>query len=202
MPWDVLPDDSVIERTAKALTANGIHAIVVKDGQAACEEVLKLLPHGAAVHTATSATLEAIGLAHAIESSDKYDSIRRKIIAIPEAERRTLARKVTNTADYAVGSVHAVTQDGHVLVASGSGSQLAPYANSAQHVIWVVGAQKIVANIEQGLKRIAEHSLKLEDERIKKRGGTGTSLNKVLIVNKEGTPGRATIVLVKEALGF
>lgn len=101
-----------------------------------------------------------------------------------------------------MGSVHAVTQDGHILIASNSGSQLPAYAYSAAHVIWVVGTQKIVKNIEEGMKRIYEYCLPLEDARAQKAYGVGSAVNKLLIVNVEKVPGRITIILVKEKLGF
>jgi hypothetical protein len=97
--------------------------------------------------------------------------------------------------------VHAVTQDGKVLVASNTGSQLSSYANAAAHVIWVVGTQKIVRDLDDGLRRIYEHSLPLENERAKKAYGMESAVNKILIVNRD-TPGRISMVLVKQAVGF
>src|SRR3989344_2573254 len=47
-----------------------------------------------------------------------------------------------------------LTKDGHVLIASRSGSQIPGYAYGADHVIWVVGAQKLVDDIDEGIKRI------------------------------------------------
>ena len=65
-------------------------------------------------------------------------------------DRTTQAReraKLGATPDLAIGSVHAVTEDGHVLIASNTGSQLPAYVYAAGKVIWVVGAQKIIKNI-------------------------------------------------------
>ncbi len=99
--------------------------------------------------------------------------------------------------------MHAVTEDGKVLIASNSGSQLPAYAYGSGHVIWVVGAQKIVKNLDEGIKRIYEHSLPLESERARKAYGVpGSAVNKLLIINKEIIPGRITMILTKEKLGF
>ena len=89
-----------------------------------------------------------------------------------------------------------------LLVASFSGSQLGPYASGAGKVIFVVGAQKIVLDLETGLRRIREYSYPLEDARAFEAYGMHSGVNKILIINREITPGRVSVVLVKEQLGF
>lgn len=200
--WDRLPSDEVIKKTVQALEANGMNAVIVGDGEEAKEEVLKLIPKGSEVMTATSATADQIGLSEALNESGDYVSTRKKIMALPQSEIRAQARRINAAVDYVVGSVHAVTEDGHVIIASNTGSQLSAYVFSADHVIWVVGVQKIVKDDEEGLKRIREYSLKLEDERLQKIYGVGSNISKVLFVNKEIVPDRITIILIKERLGF
>ena len=95
-----------------------------------------------------------------------------------------------------------MTEDGSVVVASNTGSQLAPYAASAAHVVWVVGAQKIVPNLDEAMKRIREYSFPLEDERLRKAYGMASFISKLLIVHREVIPGRTTMIIVKENLGF
>ncbi len=201
-PYDQLPDDVTIARTAAALTANGITAHVVADGGSALAKLQELLPASAQVMTMTSLTLDTIGAAAAINESGRYDSVRAKLTAM---DRKTQGREMQllgAAPEWAVGSVHAVTEDGHVLIASASGSQLPAYAYGASHVIWVVGAQKIVPTLEAGMRRIHEYVFPLEDARALKAYGVHSGLNKVLTLNREATPGRLTIILVKEKLGF
>lgn len=102
-----------------------------------------------------------------------------------------------------IGSVHAVTEQGHVLIASGTGSQIASYVYGAQTVIWVVGTQKLVYDLDEGLQRIQEYCYPLEDARVRELSGQGSMIGKILLVQREITPGRITVVLVKkELLGF
>jgi hypothetical protein len=101
-----------------------------------------------------------------------------------------------------LGSVHAVTETGSLLAASMSGSQLGPYVNGAGRVILVVGTQKIVSDLEEGLQRIDEYAYPLEDARAQEAYGIRSAVNKVLVINREITPGRITVVLVDEVLGF
>lgn len=109
---------------------------------------------------------------------------------------------MSSVAEYDVGSVNAVTEDGKLVVASATGSQLAPIAAGAANVILVVGTQKIVKNLDEAFRRIEEHSLPLESEQLKKLYGVPSSINKILIISKEAIPNRIKLIFVKEKLGF
>jgi hypothetical protein len=150
----------------------------------------------------TSQTLEVIGVDKEINESGKYNAIRPKLFAM---DRNTKAREMAKLGaapDWVVASVHAVTEDGHLLIASNTGSQLSAEAYAAGKIVFVVGAQKIVKNTEDGIKRIYEYCLPLEDERARKAYGMPSAVNKILIINKEFMPERITVILVKEKLGF
>jgi hypothetical protein len=56
--------------------------------------------------------------------------------------------------------------------------------------------------LEDGLKRIREYSYPLEDERLLQSLGVNSAINKLLIVSREVRPGRTTMIIVKEKLGF
>jgi len=109
-------------------------------------------------------------------------------------------KKLVSAPDYMVGSVHAVTEDGHTLTGSGSASQIGPYAYSANKVILIVGMQKIVKDVAAGLRRLEEYVLPLEDVRMKGLKYAGANLRKILIVNKDSE--RTTIILVRQKIGF
>jgi len=188
-----------VEKTIAALKENGIDAMVVKTGTDAKAKALELIPEGAEVMTMTSATLETIGLSQELNESGKYDSVRVKMGATEDPAQR---RKLGAGPDYTVGSVHAVTEDGKVFVASGSGSQLPAYAYGAGHVIWIVGTQKITTNMDEALKRIYEYVLPLESARAMKAYGSPSAVNKMLIFNREMQPNRITLIFVEEAVGF
>jgi hypothetical protein len=101
-----------------------------------------------------------------------------------------------------LGSVHAVTETGSLVAASACGSQLAPYVAGAGKVILGVGTQKIVSDLDEALRRIDEYVFPLEDARAEAAYGVHSGVNKVLIINREWTTGRITVVFVDEALGF
>lgn len=196
-----IASEAEIAKTKAALEANGFKVKVVENLAAARAEVESIIPAKAEVFTATSVTLDKAGLTEAL-NSDKYISVRDKFMPLyGDASKAVEMRRIGSGADYAVGSVHAVTEDGQVVVASATGSQFSNYAYGASNVIWVVGAQKIVADLTEALDRIENYTFHLEDARALEVYGVHSSLNKILIYRKETTD-RVTIILVKESVGF
>lgn len=201
--WDALPSTETIEKTIIALKANGIEAEVADSAENAKARALALLPEGAEVLTMTSVTLSGLGITQAIDETGKYNSVRMKLKTMDHATQGQEMQKLGAAPEYAIGSVHAVTQDGTVLVASNTGSQLPAYVYGASHVVWVVGAQKIVMDEEAAKQRLYEYTLPLESERARKAYGVdGSFVSKLLTIYRESSPGRIHIIFVPEVVGF
>ena len=200
--WNELVDEETLRNTVKALGQNGIEAVVAENGEEAKRLALGFIPEGSEVMTMSSVTLDTIGLTSQINESGKYNSIRKRLMTLDVKTQWAERQKLGAAPDYVVGSVQAVTTDGKVIIVSNSGSQLPAYASGATHVVWVVGTNKIVPDLDTGLKRIYEHTLPLENERALKVYGVSSNVSKILIINKETKPKRITIILVKEKLGF
>ena len=194
--------DEKIERTSKALEANGIQTLIAETGTEAKRLFLELIPEGSEVFLSSSVTLEQLGIVADVDQSGKFDAVRPRMYAMNRETQGREIRKLISAPDFAAGSVHAVTEDGHVLIASATGSQLGPYASGAGKVIWVVGAQKIVKDLNDGFRRIQEHVVPLEEEHMQQLYKVSTAVNEMLIVNRATRPGRITMILVKEELGF
>ncbi len=200
--FNKLASDKTIAKTVKSLERNGIKAIVIENGGEAKKKVLSILPEGAEVFTMTSQTTEVINLAKEINESKRYNSVRNKLMAMDRNTQGREMAKLGSSPEFVVGSVQAVTEDGQLLIASATGSQLSAEAYGGGKVIFVVGTQKIVKDTTEGLRRIYEYSYPLEDERAQKAYGMRSSVSKILIINKEIMPDRITVILVKENLGF
>lgn len=202
--WDQLATKDSIQKTIEALNANGFNTEVVQSGTDAKKKVLELLPQGAEVMTMTSNTLDTISVSEEVNKVDgKFKPVRDKLYAMDRTTQLQEMNRLGAAPEYVLGSIHAITEDGKVVVASNTGSQFPAYVYGALHVIWVVGAQKIVKDLDAAFKRIYEYTLPLESERAKKAYGVpGSAVNKLLIFNKETTPSRITIILVNEKLGF
>jgi hypothetical protein len=201
-----IPTDDTVKKTVAALEANNFIVEIVQDAAEAKQKALALLPQGAEVMVATSETLRETGIEHEINESGDYDPVKLKLA---EMDRETQGRQMQRlgaAAEYQIGSVHAITQDGHLLIASNSGSQLPGLAYGSDHVILVVGAHKIVTDVTAGIERINEYILPLESERARKAYGLpedwNSAVSKLLIYNREPNKGRVTIIIVKEVLGF
>ncbi|MFY9586781.1 MAG: LUD domain-containing protein [Actinomycetota bacterium] len=195
-------DDARVQRTAAALEANGITVLRAADAAEAKDVVLGLIPDGSQVHHGASQSLEVTGIQQEIENSGRFDPVRARIYSMDRKTQADEIRRLTSSPDVMLGSVQAVTETGSLLTASAGGSQLGPYASGAGRVILVVGTQKIVADLEEGLRRIDEHAFPLEDARAMAAYGMHSGVNKVLIINREFIPGRITVVFVDKALGF
>lgn len=202
--WDKLADDQALQKTAVALRVSGITALIVSNGQEAKNKVLELLPEGAEVMTMSSVTLDTLGISKEINESEKFNSVKNQLAKMDRKTQSLEMQKVGAAPDWAIGSVHAVTQDGKVVIASNTGSQLPAYVYGAAHVIWVVGAQKVVKNLDEAMKRIYDYVLPLESERLNKAYNltSGSNPSKILIINREIRPERITLIFVKEKLGF
>lgn len=199
--FTALPDDQTLAATVVALEEHGFSVEVVDDLDAAREAVLARIPEGSSVMTNTSVTLEETGIADAINDGGPYESARNKMFALDFATQLQEMKAIAGQPDYALGSVHAITRDGTLVIASASGSQLASYAWGADNVIFVVGAQKLVPRLEAAHERVVEHSLKLEDARAYAAYGQNSRIGKILEIHQED-PGRVHVVLIRQAVGF
>ena len=195
-------DDDTVKRTAAALEANGITVLRAADAAEAKRIVLSLIPEGSQVHHGASQSLDESGITEEIDNSGRYEALRPRLWSMDRQGQADEIRRLSSAPNVMLGSVHAVTETGSLLAASMSGSQLGPYLSGAGRVILVVGTQKIVSGVEEGLRRIAEYALPLEDARAMAAYGIHSAVNKVVIINREIIPDRITVVLVDEVLGF
>ena len=196
-----LPDEDTLTATVVALEEHGFGVDVVGDRDTARVALLARIPEGSSVMTNTSVTLEETGIAEAINDGGPYDSARNKMMALDFETQAQEMKRIAGQTDFALGSVHAVTGDGVLVIASASGSQLASYAWGAANVIFVVGAQKLVPDLEAARERIFAHSLKLEDARALAAYGMNSRVGKILEIHQED-PGRIHVILIRQSVGF
>lgn len=197
-----VPEDDPVDRVAAALRSHKIEAIVVDTADQAREAVLRLIPDGAEVHSGKSRTLEEVGLYKLLMESGRYEAIRPRVFSMDRATQGREIRKLSAAPDFMLGSAAAVTEDGALVAASATGSQLSAYASGAGRLILIVGSQKIVPDFDAALRRIREVVFPWENEQVRARLGVDTILEKVLIIFGEWTAGRTTVILVREPVGI
>lgn len=201
--WNNPASNQSIKNAVKALKENGISTTVVETLDDAKKQVLELIPEGSEIMTNTSVTLDKSGISNEINGSGRYDAVKPKLASLDRATNNNLMQKLGAGPEYVLGSVHAITEDGKVLIASNSGSNIPNNAYGATNVIWVAGSQKIVKDLDEGFKRLYEHTLPLESKRAKKAYGvSGSFVSKLLIINRESNPNRIRLILVKNPVGY
>ena len=198
---DPAPAES-LERAAAALRANGFAVEILDAAADARTRVKELIPEGVSVFTGASETLRLSGIEADLNDSGRYDAIRPRALAMDRATQLDEIRRLLASPDVILGSVAAVTETGSLVIASGSGSQLPANAGGAARAIWIAGAQKIVPDLDTALRRVEDHCLPLESARTQVAYGWPSAVSRLLILNLEPYPGRGTVLLLREAIGF
>lgn len=204
MKYDSLAPKEIIKKTVDALKTRNIIVDVAASREEALLKLKNLIPEGKEVMTAGSTTLDEIGFTELLKSGKHpWINLKEKILGEKDPVKQAILRKKSVTSEYFVGSVHAVTQDGEILIVNATGSSLPSYAFSSDNVIWIVGTQKIVPALEDGFKRIKEYCVPLEENRMKSIGYPGTTIGKYLIFERETNENRKiNLIFVNEKLGF
>ncbi|HSS94184.1 MAG TPA: LUD domain-containing protein [Candidatus Dormibacteraeota bacterium] len=193
--------EDALNELADRLRQRNYEVLVVDNAAEAKAAALERVPDGAEVYSGKSKTLEDAGIFQELMDSGRYNFVRKRLMKMDRATQGDEMRKMTASPDYIIGSVQAVTDAGQRLVASASGSQIGPLSAGARTVILVIGSQKIVPNLDEGLRRITEHVMPYEDKRLREQMGIGTKLTRVLILQGDFMPGRTTVILVRDPIG-
>ena len=193
--------EAELEGLAEKLRERNFEVVIVRDGAEAKAEVLKRIPAGAVVHSGKSKTLEDAGLFQELMENEGYDFVRRRTMKMDRNTQRDEMRKAGAAPDIMLGSAHAVTEAGQLVITSASGSQIGPIASGAGHLILVVGSQKVVPDLDAAFRCIQEYVFPYEDARLREQMGVGTKITRTLILERDFMPGRTTILLVREPIG-
>jgi len=204
MDFNQLATKETVEQVIENLKNRGITAILVETKEQALEKIKELIPEGVSIMTGSSTTLDQIGFTDLLISKNHpWKNLKDEILNESDTQKRNELRKNSVLADYFLGSVHAVTKKGEILVASASGSQIPSYAFSSDNVIWVVSTKKIVNNLDEAFQRVKEHIYPLENQRMKNAGYEGSIIGKWFILEREILPNRKiTLIFVNKDLGF
>ena len=198
-----LASNEALARAAQALEARNVSVFVVDNRDEALQKLKEIVPKGAQVLAVTSETLDDVGFTQYVSEGGAYESLAARFQAAATLdERAELSRTLGSTPEYVVGSVQAVAESGHVVIASASGSQLSSYVFGAKNVVWVIGSQKVVPTLQDALARTYGYAFDRHKEWSPAHGHGPSSMGKVTIFESERRADRTTVVFVKEALGW
>jgi L-lactate utilization protein LutC len=203
--YEQLAKPETVQKVTDALKERSVEVMVVNTKEDALAKIKKLIPAKASVQTGTSVTLEQIGFLEYLKSDQHpWDNFKKKVVQEKDPAKQAVLRRQSNLADYFLGSVHAVTEIGQLLIASNTGSQLPSYAFSAPNVIWVVGTHKIVPTLDDAFTRLHEYVYPLENQHMQDLYKVNTALGKILIFERESPFNNRTLrmIFVNEKLGF
>jgi hypothetical protein len=205
MNYDTLASPETVEETIKNLKERNIEGIYVETGADALAKIKELIPAGASVMNGASRTLDQIGFVGHLKSGDhEWHNLHEAILNEKDPALQQELRRKAVSSDYYLGSVHALAQTGELVIASNTGSQLPHIAYTSPNIIFVVSTQKITPTLDDARKRLREHVIPLEDERLMAVHNAHTHLSKELIIHYENPMmGRTMrVILVNEKLGF
>ncbi len=196
---------SAIETTAEALNSHNFSAVILNTKEEALAKIKELIPHGASVMNGASQTLETIGYIDYLKAGQHgWNNVHDGILAEKDPVKQAELRKHSVVSDFYLGSVHALSQTGEMVIASASGSQLPHLAYTSPNLILVVGVQKITPTLADAVHRLETYVIPLEDKRMHEAYNIGTMYAKTLILHKENPAmGRKVhVLIVRESLGF
>src|SRR3989338_307429 len=205
MNYTTLASKETVEKTAEGLKARNFNPVIVASGKDAFEYIKGAIPAGASVMNGSSTTLEQIGFVEYLKAgAHGWNNLHADIVAEKDGAKQAELRKLSVTSDYYLGSVHALTEGGEMVIASNTGSQQPHLVFTSPNLILVVSTQKIVPSLEAAIERLEKHVIPLEDAHMMKKYGSGTKRNKTVILHGENPMMKRTItvVLVNEKLGF
>lgn len=205
MKYDKIASNDVLQKTIKALKKKNFIFSMVKNKNEALEKIKGIIPKGASVMNGSSVTLAQIGFVDYLKAGKHgWNNLHENILAEKDQKKQAKLRRESLLADYYLGSVTAMTENGELLIASNTGSQLPHIVFSSPNLIFVISTKKIVPNLAQAMERLEKYVIPLEDERMKNQYGIGTTLNKIVIFKDENPMGNRKInfILVEEDLGY
>ncbi len=203
--YDTLASKESIDRTIDALKKNNFLPYQVKTKEEALAKIKEILPEGVSIMNGASVTLQEIGFIDFLKSGNhKWKNLHEAILAESDPQKQALLRRQSVVSDYYLGSVHAVSETGELVIASNTGSQLPHLVYTSPNIVLVVGAQKIMPTLPDAIRRLEEYVIPLEDKRMKEAYGMGTTYAKTVILHRENPMfGRKVhIIIVDENLGF
>jgi hypothetical protein len=177
-------------------------ALIVDSGSDALSVLKEMLPEGAEIYNNTSETLDDIGFSDYVAHNPRFHNFHDDLVSESDPQKQRDIRRNSSLADYFIGSVQAIAESGEVVVASGSGSQIPAYAFNATHVIWVVGVQKICPTLDEAIARVRGYTVERHDAWLVDQGRNPAPIGKLMICEREGVPGRITVILIRQSLGW
>ena len=193
----------------KTLKSCGYDAHFVKTKKEALELSQTYIKSGLSVGLGGSVSVQEIGLLDYLLNKKDITLFNQYEDGI-SMDENIKRRKQGLVADIFVTSTNALTKDGKLVNADGSGNRVAAFSYGPTNVLVIVGINKIVEDVEAGFKRVMEVAAIKNINRMNKKAisfGKEPKHNLENIANKfswvkADDKDRIIIILVDEELGY
>lgn len=195
----------VLEKTKKALEEKGHSVSIVSSKKSALSTLQSLIPDQSSINLTGSTSLSEIGFVDYLMTTDRWNNLKAKVLSEKDPEKQKELRRLATTSDYAISTVDAVTEDGQFVVVDASGTRVV-VVHAASKVIFVVGSQKLVKDLDTAFDRVHNISYPTESARVRVvyPGAAGSTLANTF-VGKTSLPynkGKFHFLIVEENVGF
>lgn len=203
--------ETVANTIIKNLNKRQIEGYYCEDRESALKKALELIPNGASIGWGGSMTIVETGLLDAIHNGE-YKIINRDIATSLEEQRKIYGEICC--ADFFLMSTNAITLNGELVNIDGRGNRVAFLCYGPQNVLILAGMNKIVTDIESGVKRTRDVSAPPNAVRLNKKtpcavtGRCGDCYSddcmcgQYVITRRSGVPNRIKVILIGEELGY
>lgn len=203
--------ETVANTVIQNLNKRQMEGFYCPNKESALEKVLELIPKGSSVGWGGSMTLVETGIMDAIKTGE-YKAIDRDTATNSEVQRKIYGEICCS--DYFLMSTNAITLDGELVNIDGRGNRVAFLCYGPQNVLIVTGMNKIVTDIEEGIKRTRNIAAPPNCVRLNRNTpcaitgkcgdcfSTDCICSQLVVTRRSTIPNRIKVILVGEELGY
>lgn len=200
------------QKMIKHLEHRHFDAYYCATGKEATEKVIQLIPDGSSVTWGGTMTIRNLGIPELLKQRGTLDVWDRDSVETPE-EKQDMYHRAFH-ADYYLSSANAITEDGVIVNIDGNGNRVAAITWGPQHVIFVIGMNKVTQDAEAALKRARSTASPINAARFDINtpcqidglchncNSPQSICNYIHFLRNSSKPGRIIVILVGETLGY
>ena len=199
------------ERIIKGLESRNMEGYYVESKKEALKKAVALIPKGSSVGWGGSASVDDIGIKVVLKTGEYV--IYDRDNGSDSIEKKKIERQIFGC-DYFLCSSNAITEDGILVNIDGNSNRVAAIAYGPEHVIMIVGMNKVAKDVEAAVYRARNEAAPINAQRFDLDTpckNLGTCMNcmskdticcEFLVTRFSRHPGRIKVILVGEELGF
>lgn len=195
-------------KVIKGLESRNMSGYYAENKEEALKKALELIPEGSSISMGGAMSVHEIGLSEVLKNGN-YNFIDRDAY-----EDKRAAMLAAYDADVFLSSCNAMTDDGILINIDGNSNRVSAIAQGPKKVVFVVGMNKVCADVDSALKRARNVAAPINAQRFNLSTPcckTGSCMDckspdticcQFLITRFSRHAGRIHVILVRDNLGF